>query len=374
MPSKSVRFASGADTAKAPFTKRPRDDTEEDSKPPAKEKPSKRYRPNEDDLDDIDDWKKEEEDGFEEGEDRVLPSERELLEVKRKRRQNRGQGVNAEGGTHIDDITSLATEGIAIEPFDMKQEESDGTGYFDGDTYVFRKNNPNEEPDAWLDTLNDENENGKQSSNLAYVPKAKAKKEPEESLDDWTKEQLYRKILPLVSDTETVAKAVRRYGQLLKQKRGAKNGPNSSTETQNFAKTCLDDLTGASNALLLKGEVDIYDTSRKHILKILPQEPQKSPSATEKQPPAQWEYMGNQDDQTHGPYTTEQMIGWTQAGYFVGAQKVRIRTIREEQLSTKEDLLADLMDDEDDNTANQKKMVKGEWMWSNEVDFTSYLP
>ena len=369
---KSVRFAAGADT-KVVAVKRSRDDDgnndDDDRKPAAKR--TKRYRPNEDEMDDIDDWKKEE-DGDEDDGDEGLPSEHELLEVKRKRRQNRGQGVEAEGGTHIDSMTSLETEGIAIEPFHMKREETDGTGYFDGDTYVFRKNNPDEEPDAWLDTLNDEE--GKQSSKLASIPQPREEKEGEDSLDNLTKEDLYRKMLPLVGDTESVAQAVRRYGQLAKTQRGSKNkGTNTTTESQKFAKVCLDNLTGAANALLLKGEVDIYDTRRQQIVGMLPRETKKLPFTNEKHPPAKWEYMGNQDAQIHGPYTSEQMISWTKAGYFVGDQKVRIRTIREEELSTKEDLLADLMDDDDDSI-DHKNVLKGDWMWSNEVDFTSYLP
>ena len=39
----------------------------------------------------------------------------------------------------------------------------------------------------------------------------------------------------------------------------------------------------------------------------------------------QWEYRGNQDNFIHGPYTTQQMLEWTKAGYFVGAAAVDIR-------------------------------------------------
>ena len=68
---KSVRFAAGADT-KVVAVKRSRDDDgnndDDDRKPAAKR--TKRYRPNEDEMDDIDDWKKEE-DGDEEVPSRV---------------------------------------------------------------------------------------------------------------------------------------------------------------------------------------------------------------------------------------------------------------------------------------------------------------
>mmetsp|Transcript_49059 Transcript_49059/g.52964 ORF Transcript_49059/g.52964 Transcript_49059/m.52964 type:complete len:140 (-) Transcript_49059:94-513(-) len=106
-----------------------------------------------------------------------------------------------------------------------------------------------------------------------------------------------------------------------------------------------------------------------------------------------WEYQGNEDNQLHGPFTAEQMLGWVQAGYFVGTQRVKIRTFRgekteeRESLSTQDDLLADLMDDDDDDDDEQqhnqppnKKAkngnsapIRGEWMWSNEVDYQKYL-
>lgn len=458
-PSKSVRFALGGnDTGKgdgkgsahshAPGdfrvegkgkdkdklnlnpAKRKRDGNGPSDMPALKreKKSGKKDRPNEDELDDIDDWNKEEDgddynDGSQ-GEDELL-SERELLNVKRQRRLKKGGDIidDEHDRTRIDANTSLATEGIPIEPFHMQQEESDGTGYFDGDTYVFRKSISTEEPDAWLDELDDS------AIDSTYEPRnseklrrtrnrsTDIKQQRGESADKWTKEQLYSKILPLVSDTETVSQAVRRYGLLLKRKRsvGTKNGgkdtngtTTSLSDAQTMAKTCLDDLTGAANALLLQGEVNIYDTTRLDMLKVLPAEETANKSGpanySARKEPTEWEYMGNMDGQLHGPFTTEQMISWTSAGYFVGDQKVKIRPVRmnekeEEEkektkstLTTKEEMLADLMDDDDDdedeldpkdstvdqqskNVSNAKKAATatGEWMWSNQVEFSNYL-
>jgi hypothetical protein len=81
------------------------------------------------------------------------------------------------------------------------------------------------EPDAWLDSLRDDN--GKQTGELASTPeqRGEAKRQVENDYDSWTKEQLYSKLLPLVSDTETVVQAVRRYGQpVQKKKPKKKNG------------------------------------------------------------------------------------------------------------------------------------------------------
>jgi CD2 antigen cytoplasmic tail-binding protein 2 len=466
MSKRSVRFSSSTKDGHdgdepPPPSKRSRmmmmkddDDDEYDRKPAAaaaaaSAKPNKtktknkqqRYRPNEDELDDIDEWDEKEDD--DEGFDGTIPTESQLIEAKRQRRQKRVFGGGEDDTTHIDNETSLATEGVKIEPFHMRDEENDGMGYFDGDTYIFRKQPADDdgEPDAWADSLRDED--GNPTTDLARdtVPKvassSSGRKSSQENLDDWTKEQLYGRILPLVSDTETVAKAIRRYGQIVKQQRkqkgggGGKNKKYQSSSSKdgggggddeddeddnNLAKSCLDDLTGAANALLLQGDVDIYDTTRADILRMFPSSTSSSigqnggmksstttnttstSSPSNNKQKVQWEYMGNQDNQLHGPFTTQQMLDWVSSGYFVGPQRVKIRTISEQQeeeeppqekkrpeLSTEEDLLADLMDDDDDDDDDEKEkeerpakklknnIVKGEWLWSNEIDYKKYF-
>ncbi|CAJ1943196.1 unnamed protein product [Cylindrotheca closterium] len=364
MSSKSVRFAAPAASQNAKRSQRDADIATSDEK-------SKRVRLNEEEIDDLDDWKKEEIDGEED-----IPSERELLEAKRKRRRERAAGVDADGRTQIDDSTSLATDGIQIEPFHMRREESDGAGYFDGDTYIWRKNDPNDEPDAWLDSLGDERNAVPSSKSILQPPKDTENTEDKpENLDGLTKEQLYLKVLPLINGTETVAQAVRRYGAVSKQsKLKSKKGDPSSTEDSKVAKSCLDDLTGAANALLLKGEVDIYDTRRQRILQVLSKHATVMEFPNKQQAPTDWEYKGNQDGQIHGPYTTQQMMGWMQAGYFVGLQKVRIRTIRKKTNSPEDDLMADLMDDDEKADSQEDALEKGEWQWSDEINMKNYLP
>ena len=390
----SVKFAPSVDEEDRRSQKRRRDqDTDQGAtargdgiaeKPP---KAVKKYRPNEDELDDLDEW---EQDDDEDDKISGLPSEKELLEAKRLRRQNRN-ALESDGKTKIDDLTSLAAEGIAIEPFHMRNEESDGTGFFDGDTYVFRRHNTeegeDEEPDAWLDRLREDEAEGKKSPYQVPVSKQRIEAPPKESMDDLTNEQLYRKILPLLSDKETVSQALIRYGRLIKAARGAKAPSLDASQliAQRSAKEYLNELTGAANALLLQGEVEIYQATKVDVDRHLPTS-SLQPSAVgitqrtiAKQSPAKWEYQGKQDGAVHGPYTTEQMLAWVKAGYFVGEQRVKVRTIREERkaISTQEDLLADLLDDDEDENGdfnNETVLKKGEWEWSNEVDFGAYVP
>jgi CD2 antigen cytoplasmic tail-binding protein 2 len=391
-------------------------------------------RVNQDELDDIEDWNARDDEDVDTG---GLPSQSQLIEAKRKRREQRG-GIfdddnNNNNKHHLDETeASLAKDGVKIEPFHMREEETDGSGYFDGDTYVFRNNVLTEdgEADAWADTLmkdgngqagGDDDDDGPKISIARNRAAAAARNKstttaPQEDLDELSKEELYQRIVPLMGGArESIMAAIRRYGTLAKPKFHSKNRrnqqkqpnqqetkANDSTSIINVAKSHLDDLTGAANALLLKGEVDIYDRTRQSILRLYPSlsdTADAKPSIATATSKPKWEYQGNEDHQLHGPYTTDQMIGWVRSGYFVGAQRVKIRTIttsveEEEkvvveppQLSTEEDLMADLMDDDDDDEEEEESRpvkkardaqsttitVKGQWMWSNEIEYRKYL-
>ena len=341
-----------------------------DQHEPARHKRPRWDRPNADELDDIDEYVNEEE----EDDNDDIPSETATLRAKRERRLKQAHDDDErEDDTHIDQDTSLAAEGIAIEPFHMREESTDGTGYFDGDTYVFRKGGGAEEPDAWLDSIAERGEDeiveSAAASSRANDEDSDNDNEAGNKMDNWTNQELYAQIIPLVSDSETVMQAIARYGKLIRNKK--------EQESTALAKKALNDLTEASSALLLNGQHDIYQKTRQQLSELLPTK--KEPN---NKPVVQWEYQGSQDQQVHGPYTTQQMQGWIQQGYFVGPTAVMIRSIRQEPVagaSIKDDLLNDLMDDEDedDNETIAKKpaatiLIKGEWTKSDKVDFSQY--
>eukprot|EP00977_Amphora_coffeiformis_P014227 scaffold3939_cov166-Amphora_coffeaeformis.AAC.16 len=363
---------------------------DDDNEPPRKRhKRPRQYRPNEDEMDDLDDF-------VPDTDDQDIPSESQTLRAKRERRLKQAHDDDQDDdendtSTRIDYNTSLAAEGIEIEPFHMRQESSDGTGYFDGDTYVFRKRDAGEEPDAWLDSIE-----GKEDEMIeASTAKANAKNyggyddddsdagndTPGSKMDTWTEDELYAQIIPFVSDSETVMQAIARYGNLLKR------GKKEETETT-LAKKALNDLTEASSALMMRGQHDIYQKTRQNLSQFLSVKEQAKDKiddtgvAIEETPVVQWEYQGSQDGQVHGPYTTQQMQGWIQQGYFVGASAVMIRSIRQEDVKVemKDDLLSDLLDDDDeedgDKGASKKppatKVVLGDWQKSDQVDFLKY--
>jgi CD2 antigen cytoplasmic tail-binding protein 2 len=442
-------------------------------------RPQKRPRvdlPNEDDDDDDDDirddaeddWKPDTDDDDDEG--TVVTSERQLLEAKRQRRLQRQLQLTdkdlAEYDTNDDDAaidmddtdddpphstktnnnsaTSLAAEGVEIEPFNMQQEQNDGMGYFDGDTYIFRSRDPDEEPDAWLESLDEENVDGSSSSKrghnaLAVTAASRAnlqksssrleeskKQQQQEDMVQWTEHELYAVILPLVSETETVMQAIVRYGKLMKRKSNVNNNNKQkdstkhaagglvlslSAEATSMAQISLHQLTEASNILLTKGMVDIYQTTHAELLNRLPPVPDNDQEDDDRSehhketidnnkellllshpppPPAvQWEYQGSQDGRIHGPYSTKEMLDWTGAGYFVGASAVMVRTLlierkpettnscQTKQKSLQDDRLDDLNDNDDEDKKETESAtetaIRGEWQLSDRVDFSRFL-
>jgi len=370
---KGVRFAEG--------TVADDNSDDDDVKIGAAGRPKKRKRiQNDDEQDDIDDWQPEDD-------DQEVPSEHDLLQAKRERRAKQREleedddDDDIESSTKIDNRTSLAGEGIEIEPFHMNDERNDGTGYFDGDTYVFRKRSADEEPDAWLESLQGENEEDihqKMAVLRSEQQRADAAEEEQESLDEWTEEDLYSKLLPnlAASTNETVMQAVQRYGALMKKKENDDNA-------RQMAKDSFDDVTEAANALLLKGKIDIYQSKQSEIAAALSKlqedkKPRKNAGPAAPADPTttaddvQWEYRGSQDHQIHGPYSSQDMLNWISAGYFVGPSAVQIRSLQPKPKSTRDDLLSDLMDDEDDDK-NEEGVERGEWQMSDQVDLAQYV-
>jgi hypothetical protein len=373
-------------------------------------------RMNADELDDIDEWDAQDDDdevGVGGGESQSsIPCEHELLRAKRERRtKQRSQGSEYDdnddpddgdiyGDMRIDNRTSLASEGIEVEPFHMDNERTDGSGYFDGDTYVFRKapNDASEEPDAWLEGLDEETKDDGTSASrrsrtadmMREVERRQEKaKQEEERMDEWSEKDLYAKVFSnLGDDNETVMQALVRLGNLFQVKKGSKDETDSSAAmltSRQYAQTAFNHLTEAANALLLKGKIDIYQMKRSDLQTILPAATNSTDNATAAS--VKWEYRGNQDGAIHGLYSTQEMLAWVQAGYFVGPTAVLVRTVQPPvetvvEKSIKDDLMSDLMEDDGEEETAQassgknsssKEPMRGEWILSDAVDFKTYL-
>lgn len=358
------------------------------------------------------------------------------------------EDVNAESYKHevgTDSKFSLAhDQDVAIEPFHMRNEREDGTGYFDGDTYVFRRQQRDgEEEDAWADALNvegdhnnnnnaDNNDNNNRNSGMgAYKDGSKRVQGGEEEekpryLSQKQKIEICRSLVELLSsDTETVVRALRRHNQHLKldgrrrksawkKKRESKmDDPMNQVDMSNgvpvisigeqTAKAKISQLTELADALLVNGFHDIYDTTKmgiesymkniggqvtsKQSTSYFGSEVSSNDTSTQDKEEMkkldehaiQWEYKGNEDGLIHGPYTTEQMMSWRSAGFFVGTQAVDIRISKRRESSPSndekvevDDLMADLEDD-DENEDKDDSNDENVWQRSDTVNFASFL-
>ena len=329
-----------------------------------------------------------------------------------------------------------------VEPFNMDAEKEGGLGYFDGDTYIFRKNRVEGEEDAWLDGVEDENEEetsntkGGLDSMSIWKPKdgvSDGRRKASRYVNDGeSQEEIGARIVALLEKEETVMMALRRHGSTLRhlqqreqklqkknglKKRKAKTGSveqNSHNdgldEVKNEIKQIretVEELTELADALLFEGETDAYDLTKAdwiHRFKLdgnakRPAAESLTNGATVKksrhnyfggnaaastaapsttdtttqnsnklEQAIMWEYKGNEDGSIHGPFTSKQMLEWTSCGYFVGDSAVDIRQIgKTEDKTDADDLMADLMDDDDEKTE------ANEWMRSDAVDFNAYL-
>ena len=199
-----------------------------------------------------------------------------------------------------------------VEPFNMDAEKEGGMGYFDGDTYVFRQGKLQEgEEDAWLDGVEEENEEGvggggasggldstsiwKPSEGGGRVAKGGDKgKKAKFVREDATPDEIGRRVVTLlINDDETVMMALTRHGSSLremqarihkmekriklKKRKSSKNNDDASDKPaasegddemkqiksqMEQTRTVVEELTELADALLFEGETDAYELTK----------------------------------------------------------------------------------------------------------------
>lgn len=400
----------------------------------------------------------------------------------------------------IDTYIKGPNSNCPIEPFNLNEEREGGDGYFDGDTYIFRRvARRDEEPDAWVDSLSKESgttttattgaaATASSTSTIAGMGRVASKQSTskgntgDHEKEVPSKEEIYKRITTLLSNpNETVLQALRRYGNVLKQQHhqqqqrkkkkrkqpftqeGKENQPSQEEKEQEDstvkkqAQESFTQLTELADLLLMNGlDSEIYDRTKGELLplcgddyyherdhtlsafadaddddnmettRMIPSKETMDDPLTKKRKRGsyfdnvddddnvttgagiattstevhgtsssnnqetisptsltakdtrilQWEYRGNQDHAIHGPYTTQQMLEWINAGYFVGEQAVDVRMVRPPTTTTTpstaaatkrsgdeekpkartdvDELMADLMDSDNDDENDEK--------------------
>ena len=89
-------------------------------------------------------------------------------------------------------------------------------------------------------------------------------------------------------------------------------------------KKAIDDITGAADILMSRGQMDIYDTKRDTLTRQYRNDTGEDwvdppANGVTQQSPAMWEYRwsdARDGGDAHGPYDSAMMDSWKNAGYF----------------------------------------------------------
>jgi len=266
-----------------------------------------------------------------------------------------------------EDDTLAADGDIQITPFNLKEEQQEGSFSKDGN---FVWNKKDDIKDAWLDDIDWVKVKQKSKKDLEH-------EEDEDDAEDSAQEAYneisnYKQMVELMRPGESVAKSLRRLGgnkgfvsqsqRWKKKKVGAVEDP---TEKENKEKMLK--LTGLADAILSRsGNMEIYEETYEGILfKIKTEEEKKVGPKTsipegideddamdmfadslddksEKIPKqgkkpeldeVMWEFKWKVDDpELHGPHPSQTMLDWQEGGYF--SEGVLVRKVGTEDFSS----------------------------------------
>ncbi|XP_056641397.1 CD2 antigen cytoplasmic tail-binding protein 2 homolog [Diorhabda carinulata] len=261
--------------------------------------------------------------------------------------------IDEDNVLQADDIEG-EEEGIArldgeqkLTAFNMNEEMEEG--HFDRDGH-FIWNNEKEIRDSWLDNIDWEKIKANAGSDKKYnlYEKGLGSESDTESEDDQFDEiKAYKKMLKYMKPKETVNKSLKRLGGADMKLSSVERLKRKKAGTLIDSKD-VTDLTEIANEILTKqGNMDVYQETYEQIhSKIARSEkkPTKEPeldmyaddfdekekakieeeTTSSKSNELTWEFKWKiEDEETHGPFTTSQMVKWNQENYFKSGVMVR---------------------------------------------------
>ena len=294
----------------------------------------------------------------------------------------RGGRDSAIEGEEADGTDKFNDAGIAIEPFNMKDEREGGR--IDGNmNYTYDKEEG--DPDSWIAGLDEAAEEkmigeAREAAEKRRVRSRKdAMQEAKSARPQRSAKDLKVAIVRILEEDESIAAALKRL---------VKETSSEKTRTGKRDTSGVDMLTDLVNAMSEAGEPLSYSTTKEGLENEI----------------VTWEYRAL-DGSVQGPYPTTTMSAWLDAGFFSGASAVYLRKIYPQETpggghdgahdgpSSKRARVADLendfddSDDDDDgggdggdgggdgiNSATDTSAThqeKGPWISSNDVDFGS---
>ncbi|KAL8438709.1 hypothetical protein Efla_005247 [Eimeria flavescens] len=258
---------------------------------------------------------------------------------------------------------------VPLEPFNMRKEMQEGAFDEDG-TYLWRKTNPDEVRDPWLDSLADSSSSVSDAVRQRLFAASESSPVPEVSVD--VVDSL-RKILQVLHPTETPSRALRRLAE-----GGPSRGPHAAaggapskgkgkksrllpalaaaaerdaaaaaaaaaTATEagggldsGEKQKAFDSLTEICTALLATGR-NVYFLSKQQLEEMLQKEVSASrdsssndASAAHEAEAVLWQFRWTQnmhDKDVHGPYDSSTFLSWIQQGFISDSNPTEVRRV-----------------------------------------------
>lgn len=224
---------------------------------------------------------------------------------------------------------------VTITPFNMNEELEEGHIDKEG-MYVFNKKS-DEITDHWLDNID----------SVQLKEQGEPKKNEDTMSDDvpsqLTTNECYRKMIVLMKPGETVKRAIQRYGATGKKPLNARSKANVSEEEkkkQDTDKANMLELIAVADQILDAGDMDVYERTFEQLNFRLKEVEELSKSTLDMFADAEAEenetqvstesnvswlikWEDKEDAEVHGPFTNDQMISWTDSGYFEKGAWVR---------------------------------------------------
>jgi len=141
---------------------------------------------------------------------------------------------------------------------------------------------------------------------------------------------LQKKVLELLKPGETPQKALRRLHKATGNST-AGGGKKKSDPIAKAEPTDFDTLTEAVDKLLGAGQYNVYQQTYEHFAQAVGNILGASASSSSSAPTddVQWEYKWSEDaTDLYGPFSTKDMVSWSQQGFFSGESMAWIRQVK----------------------------------------------
>jgi CD2 antigen cytoplasmic tail-binding protein 2 len=226
-----------------------------------------------------------------------------------------------------------------VDAFNMQAEGEEGK--FDESGNFVRRADPNAVHDSWLEGVSKKE---MKKAREAEAQRLEERRRLDRERDAIPTAELLGTLISHLQRGECVLEALQRLAAAKarakpKPRKNRRAGGGDDAEAQAAAdeaearrKRAVEALSGAADALLSRGHEDVYDAERELLMRLYKREAGEDwaeaagAGAEGKAAAAQWQFRWGDKrdgDALHGPYDSQTMSSWNEAGYFTGDVEFR---------------------------------------------------